>query len=145
MTHTSVRATTWTLAVLLTLLAFEGAPGAADEKSKKVSLSLKVTPSMATAPARVRATVEVKGGADDNPDLYCPQLEWLWGDDTTSESSTDCDPYEAGRSVITRRYAAEHTYRSGGTYKLTLRLKQKGRVTALGVTNVQIQSALGEL
>ena len=144
MTHTLVRSTTWTLAVLLTLLVSEGARGAADDKIKKVSLSLKVTPSMAVAPARVRASVEIKGGAEDNPELYCPQLEWVWGDDTTSESSADCEPYEAGRSVITRRYAAEHTYRAGGTYKLTLRLKQKGRVSAFTSTNVQIQSALGE-
>lgn len=144
MTHTLVRSTTWTLAVLLTLLVSEGARGAADDKSKKVSLSLKVTPSMAVAPARVRASVEIKGGAEDNPELYCPQLEWVWGDDTTSESSADCEPYEAGRSVITRRYGAEHTYRAGGTYKLTLRLKQKGRVSAFTSTNVQIQSALGE-
>ncbi|MGE0392618.1 MAG: hypothetical protein AB7I25_00165 [Vicinamibacterales bacterium] len=144
MTHTSVRATTWTLAVLAFLLAHEGVPGAADEKNKKVSLSLKVTPSMGVAPVRVRASVEIKGGPNDNEDLYCPQLEWTWGDDTISESAADCEPYEAGRSTIQRRYSAEHTYRYGGLYKLTLRLKQKDRVVAFTSTNLQIQGGLGE-
>lgn len=144
MNHTSVRATSWTLAVLALLLVHEDVPGAADEKNKKVSLSLKVTPSMSVAPARVRASVEIKGGADDNEDLYCPQLEWTWGDDTISESAADCAPYEAGRSTIQRRYSAEHTYRYGGLYKLTLRLKQKDRVVAFTSTNLQIQGGLGE-
>lgn len=144
MTDTSTRATSWTLVVLAFLLVHEGVSGAADEKNKKVSLSLKVTPSMSVAPARVRASVEIKGGPDDNVDLYCPQIEWSWGDDTTSESAADCEPYEAGRSVIQRRYSTEHTYRYGGLYKLTLRLKQKGRVVAFTSTNLQIQSGLGE-
>ena len=99
MTHTGVRASACTLAALLFLL--QGTPhAAADDKNKKVSLSLKVAPSMATAPARVRASVEIRGGPDDNEELYCPSVEWEWGDDTASESAADCAPYEAGKSQI---------------------------------------------
>jgi hypothetical protein len=144
MPHALIRAASWTLGVIGPLLVCAGVSLAADDKSKKASLSLKVTPSMAAAPARVRASVEIKGGANDNPELYCPQIEWNWGDDTTSESAADCEPYEAGRSTIQRRYSAEHTYRYSGLYKLTLRLKQKDRVVAFTSTNLQIQSGLGE-
>jgi len=141
MMHTPVRSIT--LAVLAILLFAGRAPGAADDKGKKASLSLKVTPNMSVAPARIRASVEIKGGADDNPDLYCPRLEWNWGDDTVSESSADCPPYEAGRSQIQRRFSAEHTFREDGLYKLTVRLKQKDRIVAFASTNLQIQNGLG--
>ncbi len=143
MTHPGVRASACILAALLFLA--QGTPGAAaDDKNKKVSLSLKVAPSMATAPARVRASVEIRGGPDDNEELYCPSVEWEWGDDTTSESSADCAPYEAGKSRITRRYSAEHTFRYGGQYKVILRLKQKNRIVAFTSSNLQVQGGLSE-
>ncbi|MDO8794782.1 MAG: hypothetical protein Q7J25_09200 [Vicinamibacterales bacterium] len=143
MTHTGVRASVCTLAALL-FLTPATSEAAADDKNKKVSLSLKVTPSMATAPARVRASVEIRGGPDNNEELYCPSVEWEWGDDTTSESSADCAPYEAGKSQIRRRYSAEHTFRSGGQYKVVLRLKQKNRIVAFTSSNLQVQGGISE-
>lgn len=143
MTHTGVRASACTLAALLWLNA--GSPYAsADDKNKKVSLSLKVTPSMASAPVRIRASVEIRGGPDDNQELYCPAVEWEWGDDTTSESSADCAPYQAGQSQIVRRYSAEHTFRSGGQYKVVLRLKQKNRIVGFTSSNLQVQGGISE-
>lgn len=143
MTHTGDRASACSLAALLFLMQGT-ADAAADDKNKKVSLSLKVTPSMATAPVRARASVEIRGGPDDNAELYCPSVEWEWGDDTVSESSADCAPYEAGKSQITRRYSAEHTFRYGGQYKVTLRLKQKNRVVAFTSSNLQVQGGISE-
>ena len=143
MTHTGLRASACTLAALL-LLNPGSADAAADDKNKKVSLSLKVTPSMATAPARVRASVEIRGGPDDNEELYCPAVEWEWGDDTTSESSADCAPYEAGKSQIMRRYSTEHTFRSGGQYKVVIRLKQKNRIVGFTSSNLQVQAGISE-
>ena len=57
-------------------------------------------------------TAEIKGGANDYEDFYCASVEWEWGDDTKSESKADCDPYEAGKSEIKRRFVMEHTFRS---------------------------------
>ena len=143
MTHTGVRASACSLATLLFLI--QGTPdAAADDKNKKASLSLKVTPSMATAPVRVRASVEVRGGPDDNEDLYCPSVEWEWDDDTASESSADCAPYVAGKSQITRRYSAEHTFRYGGQYKVVIRLKQKNRIVGFASSNLQVQGGINE-
>lgn len=84
----------------------------------------------------------MRGGADDYEDFYCPSVEWDWGDGTISESGEDCDPYEAGRSTIKRRYAVEHTFRQAGSYKVGFRLKQKGKVTASSSGNVQVRAGM---
>lgn len=112
-----------------------------DDKDKKPSLSLQVTPGLATAPARIRARAVARGGADDYAEFYCPSLEWDWGDGTKSESAKDCDPYEPGSSVIARRFSATHTYQEGGRYKVVLRLEQKDRVVGMAVSNVQVMDA----
>ena len=40
--------------------------------NKKPSLSLKASPSVSFAPARIVVVAEVKGGADDLEEFYCP-------------------------------------------------------------------------
>jgi hypothetical protein len=113
-------------------------------EDKKPSLALKATPPVGFAPLRVRVTVDLRGGADDYADLYCPSVEWQWGDDVVSENSGDCDPYEAGKTAIQRHYSAQHVYRQSGAYRLTFRLKQKGRIIALGSANVQVRAGVRE-
>jgi hypothetical protein len=113
-----------------------------DSDDRKPSLSLKATPVAGFAPLRVRVTADVRGGADDFQDLYCASVEWEWGDDLRSGNSEDCSPYEAGKSEIRRRYSAEHLFRYPGTYKLTLRLKQKERVVALGSATIEVRPGL---
>ena len=106
---------------------------------RKPSLSLRATPPIGFTPLRVRAVAEVKGGANDYADLYCTSVEWDWGDGTVSENSEDCDPYEAGKSAIRRRYSADHTYRIADNYKVQLRLKQKSRVVASSQFNIAVR------
>src|SRR5687767_5329444 len=98
---------------------------AADDK--KASISLKATPSISFSPARVVVTAEVKGGPNDAEELYCPTVEWVWGDDTRSESRADCEPYEAGRSEIKRRYTQDHTFQTAGNYRVEFYIKQKNK------------------
>src|SRR4051812_21711234 len=83
----------------------------AQGRNDRPKVALRAQPSVAVAPARIVLTAELQGGADDFEDYYCPSIEWDWGDDTTSESSTDCEPYAAGKSQIRRRYTVEHTFR----------------------------------
>lgn len=73
------------------------------------------------------------------PDLYCPAVEWDWGDGTKSESNEDCEPFEAGRSEIKRRWTTTHTYTMGGNYRVQLRLKREGRSVISGNTTVQVR------
>jgi hypothetical protein len=109
---------------------------------RKPSLSLKATPPVGFTPLKVRLVVDVRGGADDSVDFYCPTIEWEWGDDLKSESSEDCSPYEAGKSSIRRRYTTEHTYREEGNFTARFRMKQGKRVVASTTVNVQVRAGV---
>lgn len=111
-------------------------------EAKKPSLSLRVTPPVGFAPLRTRLVVDVRDGDDDYADFYCPTIEWDWGDGTVSANSEDCDPYEAGKSSIRRRFSTEHTFRQPGAYRVAFRLKQKDRVVGMSSVNVQVRAGL---
>ena len=112
--------------------------------NKKPSLSLKATPAVSFAPARIVVVAEVKGGADDSEEFYCPTVEWDWGDFTASTVEADCDPYVAGKSTIKRRYSVEHRYKNSGAYKIVLRLKRGDRIIASANAQVQVRAGLGD-
>jgi hypothetical protein len=134
--------------MLAAALAFtqlsSGAADAQRNDGKKPSLSLKATPPLGFSPLRVRLMVEVRGG-DEDPELYCPSIEWDWGDDQTSQSSEDCAPYQAGKSTIRRRYSTEHVFRESGTYTVRFRMKQGNRVVASASANVQVRDGHDDL
>src|SRR3954451_197556 len=135
-----------TLAALVAALTTSGHLTAAqrDATDKKPSLSLKANPPAGFAPLRVHLTVDVKGGADDNAEFYCPTIQWDWDDGTVSENSEDCDPYQAGKSSIQRRYSADHTFRLSGDYRLTFRLKQKAKVISAATTTLTVRPGANE-
>jgi hypothetical protein len=112
---------------------------AAQDKKAKPTISVKVTPIVAFSPAQLVLTADLKGGADDYEEFYCATVEWDWGDDTRSESKTDCDPYEAGKSQIKRHFSIDHTYNVSGDYRVEFRLKQKNKVVARGSTDVKVR------
>ena len=111
--------------------------------NKKPSLSLKATPAVSFAPARVVVVAEVKGGTDDNEEYYCPTVEWEWGDFTTSTAEADCEPYEAGKSQIRRRYTVEHQFKNPGSFRIRLVLKKGAKLIANANTLVQVWPGLG--
>ncbi|MFA5907617.1 MAG: hypothetical protein WC815_02465 [Vicinamibacterales bacterium] len=111
--------------------------------NKKPSLSLKATPAVSFAPARIVVVAEVKGGAEDNEEFYCPTVEWEWGDLTTSTAEADCEPYVAGKSQIKRRYTVEHQYQNAGGFRIRLLLKKGTKVVASANTLVQVRPGLG--
>ncbi|MGE5358342.1 MAG: hypothetical protein ACM3NQ_04940 [Bacteroidales bacterium] len=87
---------------------------------------------------------QVRGGPNDNPELYCPTVEWDWGDGTVSESSSDCDPFEPSKTEIQRSFTTQHVYKYGGDYVVQLRLKKQGKVVAAANAQLNIGLALGE-
>lgn len=132
-----------TLAALMLLASSPGSAGAGQRaEDRKPSLSFRATPPVGFSPLRVRIVVDVRDGADDYADFYCPSIEWDWGDGTISESSEDCEPYEQGRSEIKRRFTAEHVFRQSGTYRVYFRLKQGDKTIAASNGNVQVRAGV---
>ena len=154
-----LRSCTWRLtsiAIIVGAVAATSASAPAPRiQNKKPSISLKATPPVGFTPLRVVVTAELKGGANDYEEFYCASVEWDWGDDTKSETKADCDPYEAGKSEIKRRYVQEHTFRAvssplsdpGGVnsapgiqYRVKFTLKQKNRTVGSGQTTIEIRT-----
>jgi hypothetical protein len=125
-----------------------GAQDAADKRkadAKRPTLSLKASPAQAmSTPVRISLTGDLRGGPDDAEEYYCPAVEWSWGDGTVSESSADCDPYEAGKSTIQRRYAIQHIFRMAGRYQIQLRLKKKDKTIATATASVRVFGTFGD-
>jgi len=142
---TDLRRVCCTLTAALAVLPPVGLAARAQQaEARKPTLSLRVTPPMGFTPLRVRAAAEVRDGSDDYADFYCATVEWDWGDGTISENTGDCNPYEAGKSTIQRRFSADHIYREGGAYRIVFRLKQKSKQVGNATTNVTVRSGAGE-
>jgi len=134
------------LAPLATLDAQRESKDGKDSKDvKKPSIAIRVAPPISFSPARVVITAELKGGAVDDPELYCPEVEWDWGDGTRSESTENCEPYEAGKSTIKRRWTTTHTFDTQGMYRVQLRLKRGSRTIASGNNTVQVKAGVRDL
>lgn len=131
------------------VLAMTSLPLAAAQKEKaersekdKPSLSLKASPMMTFSPAKIVLTAELKGGANDYEEYYCPTIEWDWDDGTRSESTNDCEPYEPGKSEIKRRFTVQHEYKTAGNYKVSVRLKKKDKALISANVTVQVRPGL---
>ena len=112
---------------------------AADPRPK---VSLRAQPVIAMSPARVVLTAELTGGANDFEEYYCGAVEWEWGDGTTSESSADCAPYEAGKSEIKRRFTVEHVFNRPGNFRVMFHLKRRDKAVGNATINIQVRPGL---
>jgi hypothetical protein len=133
----------WLVFGALSVVASMGAGSKPDDPTK-AALTLHATPAMAFAPATVLLVGQIKGGPNDNAALYCPTIEWDWGDGTVSESSSDCDPFEPSKSEIQRSFTTRHVFKYGGEYLVHLRLKKQNKIVAVANTQLNIGLALGE-
>lgn len=111
---------------------------------KRPKITLKASPLIAMAPARVVLTAELVGGDNDFEDFYCPAVEWEWGDGTKSEAASDCAPYEPGKSEIKRRFTVEHVFRIGrpNGYRVTVHLKRRDKAVGTATVNIQVRPGL---
>ena len=112
-----------------------------DANDPRPKVSLRAQPVIAMAPARVVFTAELTGGANDFEDFYCSAVEWEWGDGTKSESSSDCAPYEPGKSEIKRRFTVEHVFRAG-VYRVMFHLKRHDKAVGSATINIQVRPGL---
>jgi hypothetical protein len=114
------------------------------EPDRRPRVTVRAQPPVGIAPARIVFTAELVGGANDFEEFYCPTVIWEWGDDTQSESTLDCEPYEPGKSEIRRRFTVEHQFRRSGGYKVFFRLKKRDKPVGAASVNVQVQPGAGE-
>ena len=109
------------------------------KEPEEPELRLRANPTVAFVPASILFIAELRGGDDDYRDLYCVTVEWDWDDDTRSESTPDCDPYEPGVSRIQRRHTVRHSFDIGGRYDIRVRLKQRDKVVATAKIGIQLR------
>lgn len=126
-------------------------------RADKAKLTVKANPVMANSPAHIVFTADLTGGASDDQSLYCLGVEWEWGDGTKSEDTADCDPFEAGKSEIKRRFINDHTYQIEETqpfsagpsdyrdFRVQLRLRKSGKVILSGGTTVKVHPEAASL
>jgi hypothetical protein len=116
------------------------------EKDKgKPSISVKASPTVAFSPARIVLTADIKGGPNDYEAFYCPSIEWQWGDGTSSNQTSDCDPYEPGKSEIKRHFTIDRVFQTSGDFRVEFRIKRKDKVIAIGSTMVKIRPGVREI
>jgi len=143
------RPTVLTIVVSAFLAGLSGHVRAQDQDAQekddgKPELTLRVTPRVGFSPVRVTAVARLDGGPDDYEEYYCAGVEWDWGDDTISEASQDCDPYEAGSSQIRRSFRGSHTFRESGQYEIRISLIRNGDTVAFTNASVDVRASLRE-
>ena len=109
-----------------------------DKDDKRPKLTLKAQPVISMSPSKVTLRAELVGGSNDYEEFYCPTIEWDWGDGTQSESMSDCEPYQAGKSEIKRRFTVDHVFRAG-SYQVAFRIKRRDKPLAQVTTTIQVQ------
>lgn len=130
----------------LSLLAAGPALSRAEEKAakgKKPALELRATPRYAFSPANIFFTAELKGG-DDVEALYCPEVEWEWGDGGKSVQESDCDPWTE-TTPIQRRFTSNHTFQFAGLYRVVVTLRKSGKNVMSQSLTMTIRAGLGDI
>jgi len=114
------------------------APGWTGEAKadRRPRLELRTTRTLALPPVRVVAIAELVGG-EDLEELYCPGLEWDWGDGTKSYRESDCAPFEPGVRLA-RLFSARHVYGVAGSYRVTVRLRRADKDVARAAASVRV-------
>lgn len=122
------------------------APAAQDEgakKGKRPALELRATPRFSFSPAEIFFTAELKGG-DDIEDVYCPEVEWEWGDGGRSDQEADCDPWTP-TTKIERRFTAHHVFQLAGLYRTKVTLRKTGKNITSQTVQVTVRAGLGDI
>jgi len=112
------------------------------KKGKRPALELRALPRFAFSPANIHFTAELSGG-DDVEELYCPDVEWEWGDGGKSQQESDCAPFEPG-TKIDRHFTAEHVYQLSGRYLVKVTLRRAGKTMAAQTLQMTVRPGLGD-
>lgn len=144
-----LRRVAWTAVIGVALAATLATAAAREQKDDKdqgkPKIVLKAQPMISMAPAKIVLTAELVGGKNDFEEYYCPAVEWDWGDGTTSEASTDCQPYESGKSEIKRRFTVAHVFTGPGSFRVLFRMKKNEKAVGFASAQIQVRPGLRDL
>ena len=112
------------------------------KKGKRPALEMRALPRFAFSPANIHFTAELSGG-DDVEELYCPDVEWEWGDGGKSQQESDCPPFEPG-TKIDRHHTAEHVYQFSGAYLVKVTLRRAGKTIAAQTMQLTVRPGVGD-
>ena len=102
--------------------------------SGKPRATLGAFPHFSFAPHEVVFTLRIEGPEVEK--FYCPQIEWFFGDGSSSSTLSDCDPWESHEpSSYERIYTKHHKYWNPKEYWVVVILTSGKSMTKL-VTNV---------
>ncbi len=104
-----------------------------------VQAGIKHRPLIAYAPVNIMFTLYLDG---DPEEMYCPGLEWEFGDGSKSGQESDCEPYSPEVEVQTR-HTAQHAYGCGGEYNVKVRGSKGGKTLFVAATVVTVNVGLG--
>jgi hypothetical protein len=113
------------------------------DKGRRPALEIRPTPRFAFSPANIFFTAELKGG-DNVEELYCPEIEWEWGDGGKSVQEADCDPW-TDTTQIQRRFTANHTYQFAGLYRVRVTLRKSSKDLMSQTVSITIRAGLGDI
>ena len=132
-------------AAVVAVLCLGGAGFAFSEekkKDKRPGIELRSSPRFAFSPANILFVAELKGG-DDVEELYCPEVEWEWGDGGKSVKEADFDPWTEG-ATIERRFTSNHTFQFAGVYRVKVTLRKTGKNVLSQSLALTIRAGLGD-
>jgi hypothetical protein len=113
-----------------------------EKKGKRPGLELRGTPRFAFSPANIMLTAELKGG-DDVEELYCPEIEWEFGDGDKSVQEADCDPWTP-ETKLERRFTVRHVYKFAGAYLVRVTLRKSGKNLMTQTYQMSVRAGLGD-
>ena len=116
---------------------------AGEDKPKKPRLELRAAPRFAFSPVNVFLTAELVGGTDVE-EYHCPEVEWDWDDGGKSMHEADCAPFEPGKTVMERRFTADHEYRKAGVYQIKATMRRANRTLAAATVKVTVRPGLND-
>jgi hypothetical protein len=130
------------LCVASPALALSGGDETKEKKGKRPALELRATPRFAFSPAEIMLTAELKGG-DDVEELYCPEIEWEFGDGDKSTQEADCDPWTP-TTKLERRFTVHHVYKFAGAYLIRVKLRKSDKDLMIQTMQLSVRAGLGD-
>lgn len=125
--------------LLLSLLLLASTGSSHRSMGKAAVLRLSASPRFGEVRAKIQFHANIEGGRDDDPSLYCPDVEWDFKD-AFFRDTRDCPEYHEG-TRIQRAYETSHIFETPGVYDVEVRLVRRERVVLKAKIEVTVRGS----